>query len=207
MSISTPEAPPAPRRNPTQTRDRLLGAAFEEIYRSGFQGADLSAIIAKSGVTKGALYHHFDNKSALGHAVIDDVISVIMREKWLSPLTPDANPIDTLIGIVKSTSLIPEHVSGGCPLNNLAQEMSPLDESFRLRLASIFKRWIIGIGEALHHGQAKGQVRDGIKPFETASQLVAMYEGYISLAKNAQDADFLSLGMDQMVRYLETLRP
>ncbi len=207
MSISAKETQRSLRRNPTRTRERLLGAAFEEIYHSGFQGADLSTILARSGVTKGALYHHFENKDALGFAVIEDVIGVIMRDKWISPLSLDKNPIDALIDIVKSTSLMPEHVSGGCPLNNLAQEMSPLNEGFRRRLAGIFKNWIIGIGEALHHGQAKGQVRAEIKPFETASQLVAMYEGYISLAKNAQDADFLSLGMDQMVRYLETLRP
>lgn len=207
MAISSVKAKDTRRRNPVATRDRLLSAAYREIYHSGFQGADLSAIIARSGVTKGALYHHFDNKDALGHAVIDEVVAAIIRDQWLTPLVGAENPVDVLVTTVKAISLAPESIAGGCPLNNLAQEMSPLDEGFRKRLAAIFKGWIVGLGEALHAGQVHGTVRKGVNPFEVASQIVAMYEGYVSLAKNAQDADFLSLGMVQMVRFLESLRP
>ena len=30
----------------------------------------------------------------------------------------------------------------GCPLNNLAQEMSPLDEGFRTRTQQVFELWM-----------------------------------------------------------------
>ena len=207
MAISFVKTKDTRRRNPVATRERLLSAAYEEIYRSGFQGADLSAIIARSGVTKGALYHHFDNKDALGHAVIDEVVAALIRDQWLKPLENVENPVDVLMTTVKAIPLTPESVAGGCPLNNLAQEISPLDEAFRKRLAAIFKGWIVGLGEALHAGQTRGTVRKGVNPFEVASQIVAMYEGYVSLAKNAQDAEFLALGIDQMTRFLESLRP
>ena len=207
MAISFVKTKDTRRRNPVATREKLLAAAYEEMYRSGFQGADLSAIIARSGVTKGALYHHFDSKDALGHAVIDEVVAAMIREQWLKPLEQTDNVVDTLMATVKGIPLTPENVAGGCPLNNLAQEMSPLDEAFRKRLAAIFKGWIVGLGEALHAGQGKGAVRKGVNPFEVASQIVAMYEGYVSLAKNAQDAEFLALGIDQMTRFLEGLRP
>jgi TetR/AcrR family transcriptional repressor of nem operon len=78
-------------------------------------------------VTKGALYYHFGNKEALRHAVVDEVIASITREKWVRPLQNAKNPIDTLIRIIQSTSLKPEHFQRGCPLNNLSQEMSGLD--------------------------------------------------------------------------------
>ena len=58
-------------RDPERTRVRLLQAAFEEMYRSGYRSADLDAILAAAGVTKGALYYHFDNKESLGYAVVD----------------------------------------------------------------------------------------------------------------------------------------
>src|SRR5690349_7672210 len=86
-------SPPGPRkadgrtaRDPARTREAMLAAAFDEMHRSGFRGASLEVILARSGVTKGAMYHHFADKEALGHAVIDDVIAAIMREKWLQPL-------------------------------------------------------------------------------------------------------------------------
>ena len=72
-------------RDPERTRGRLLQAAFQEIHRSGFRSADLDAILAKAGVTKGALYYHFDNKEALGYAVVDEVIASKVPPKWVQP--------------------------------------------------------------------------------------------------------------------------
>jgi TetR/AcrR family transcriptional regulator, transcriptional repressor for nem operon len=193
-------------RNPEWTRGRLLQAAFKEIYRSGFQGTDLDTILSGAGVTKGALYHHFGSKEALGHAVVEEVIAGITREKWLIPLSNGENPIDTLIGIVQGTSLLPEHVICGCPLNNLSQEMSPLEPGFRQRVATVFRAWQNAIASSLEEGQKRELVRRDLDVRETATFLVALYEGYLSLAKNAQDETVLESGIVKMVSWLETLR-
>jgi TetR/AcrR family transcriptional repressor of nem operon len=193
-------------RNPQRTRERLLQAAFQEIYRSGFRGTDLETILDTAGVTKGALYHHFDSKEALGYALVDEVILGLIRDKWFRPLQNSENPIDALVSVVQSTSLKPEHVRCGCPLNNLAQEMSPLDEGFRKRLAKIFSEWHDGIAAALREGQKRGVVRSDVDPDETATFLIAANEGCWSLAKNSQDVRVLQSGMRSMIRYLESLR-
>ncbi|WP_321472418.1 TetR/AcrR family transcriptional regulator [uncultured Paludibaculum sp.] len=194
------------RRDPGKTREALLEAAFDNMYRSGFQGTDLDSILETAGVTKGALYHHFQNKEALGYAVVDEVIGQITQERWAQPLEGAEDPIGRLIAIVQSTSLLQEHVERGCPLNNLAQEMSPLDEGFRTRIAAQFNAWRGAIATALRSGQERGLVRGGVDTLEAATFLVATYEGYISLAKNAQDFRVLQSGKKIMVRYLETLR-
>ena len=204
MSISTTAT--APRRAPVQTRERLMNAAFEEVYHNGFQGSDLKAILAKAGVTKGALYHHFDGKEALGHAVVEHVIARITQDKWLAPLDDVDDPIDALLGILDDTGTSDAEVNGGCPLNNLAQEMSPLDEGFRRRLSEIFTNWIGGVTDALRLGKINGTVRNDIDARDTATFLVAAYEGYISLAKTAQDGRVLVAGMKQLRVYLESLR-
>ncbi len=205
-------AKPRRSRDPENTRARLLATAAGEIYRHGFQGTGLDRILAGSKVTKGALYHHFRSKEALGYAILDEVVTDITQKKWLDPLAAAANPanpfspIDTLIEIVRGTSLLPEHVEGGCPLNNLSQEMSPLDEGFRKRSAKIFRDWRDAIAFALRAGQKRGQVRREIDPVETATFFIALYEGYISLAKNAQEPAVLRSGLRAIVRHLETLR-
>jgi AcrR family transcriptional regulator len=195
------------RRDPGRTRERLLNAAFEEVYQSGFRGSDLNTILTRAGVTKGALYHHFSGKEALGHAVVETVIARITQDKWLAPLDDVDDPIDALIGILDSTGLSDAEVNGGCPLNNLAQEMSPLDEGFRVRLSEIFTNWIGGVTDALRLGQVNGKVRRDIDARGTATFFVASYEGYISLAKTAQDARVLRSGIGQLRLYLESLRP
>jgi AcrR family transcriptional regulator len=79
-------------RDSERTRERLLQAASREIYRSGFQSASLDTILAVAGVTKGALYYHFDSKEALGHAVFDEVIAPDVRGKWMRPLQSGKDP-------------------------------------------------------------------------------------------------------------------
>jgi len=197
----------APRlRDPERTRERLLQAASCEIYRSGFQSASLDSILAEAGVTKGALYYHFGSKEALGYAVVEEVIAPMVDRVWLRPLQTGKNPIDALIGIVQGISVRPGDVRGGCPLNNLAQEMSPLDAGFRKRLAIVFQAWREAIAFVLREGQTHGRVRRDVEPADAAGLLIAMVEGYASLAKNAQDAKVMRAGIRNIMDWLRSLR-
>jgi len=193
-------------RDSERTRERLLQAASREIYRSGFQSASLDSILAVSGVTKGALYYHFDSKEALGHAVVEEIIAPDVHGKWVRPLQSGKDPIDTLIGAVQSIPVRPADVRGGCQLNNLAQEMSPLDAGFRKRLARIFDAWREAVASILREGQANGRVRREVEPAAAAALLIAMVEGYASLAKNAQDPKVMKAGIRTIVGWLRSLR-
>jgi TetR/AcrR family transcriptional regulator, transcriptional repressor for nem operon len=193
-------------RDPERTRERLLQAASREIYRSGFQSAGLNIILASAGVTKGALYYHFKSKEALGYAVVEEVIAPDVHGKWVWPLQNVRDPIDALIGAVQHIPVRPADVCGGCQLNNLAQEMSPLDAGFRKRLATIFGGWRNAVASALREGQAHGSVRRDVEPVDAAGLLIAMVEGYGSLAKNAQDPKVIKAGIRNIVDWLQSLR-
>jgi TetR/AcrR family transcriptional repressor of nem operon len=197
-------------RDPERTRERLLQAASREIYRSGFQSASLDTILAVAGVTRGALYYHFDSKEALGHAVIEEIIAPDVRGTWVRPLLRPTksgkDPIDALIGAVRGIPVRPVDVRGGCQLNNLAQEMSPLDAGFRKRLATIFDAWREAVASTLREGQTRGSVRRDVEPADAAALLIAMVEGYASLAKNAQDPKVMKAGIKNIVDWLRSLR-
>ena len=196
-------------RDPKRTREHLLQAAFREVYRYGFQSAGIDTILAATNVTKGALYYHFESKEALGYAIIEEIVAKLTRERWMLPLQRSAaeDPIDALISIVRAIPHRPRDVKSGCPLVNLAQEMSQLDEQFRKRLERIFHAWQEGIAVTLRRGQSQGTVRRDLVPEEAASFLIAMVEGYEVLAKNAQDAKLWNVGIRNIVGWLRSLRP
>jgi TetR/AcrR family transcriptional regulator, transcriptional repressor for nem operon len=195
-------------RDPERTRERLLQAGFREIYRSGFQSASIDAILAATNVTKGALYYHFESKEALGYAIVDEVVAKLPRDRWLLPLqrSNDKDPIDALIGVVQAIPTRPRDIKGGCPLVNLAQEMSQLDEQFRKRLETIFHAWQEGIASVLRRGQSQGTVRRDLVPEETARFLIALVEGHEVLAKNSQDVKVWNTGIKNIVGWLNSLR-
>ena len=198
------------RRQPEVTRERLLRAAFEEIYRRGFQGASLDTILTQAGVTKGALYHHFPDKAALGYAVVDEVVKDLLLERWVGVLEKQTgDPLTALQGMLKqrAVQLTSREVELGCPLNNLAQEMSPLDERFRRGITATFDRWTDGFTQALERGQVEGTVRRDVDAGKVAGFLVAAIEGSFGLAKSAKSATLLRSNLEVLATFLGTLRP
>ena len=89
VGMST-RAPRSPKRHAGRTRNTLIHAAFEEVWQLGFQAASLDAILERARVTKGALYHHFPNKQALGYAVVDEYIRYLIHHDFLRPLDLEA---------------------------------------------------------------------------------------------------------------------
>ena len=81
---------------PDRTRQRLLEAAFAEIHRNGFQAASIAQILADTGLTKGALYHHFPDKKALGLAVVDEMVRPALAAMMFTPLADTRQPLAAL---------------------------------------------------------------------------------------------------------------
>jgi TetR/AcrR family transcriptional repressor of nem operon len=198
------------KREPGVTREKLVHSAFSEIYRQGFQGASLEVILANAGVTKGALYHHFPDKAALGYAVVDEVVRGLLLERWLGVLERQpGDPLSALQGMLKqrATELTAHEVELGCPLNNLAQEMSPLDERFRRRVSATFDTWIDGFARVIERGQGEGTIKGDVNARKVATFLVGALEGCYGLAKSARSKAMLRASLDVLSALLESLRP
>lgn len=56
-----------------QTRRRIMAAALDAFHRRGVARTTLEDIAAAAGVTRGAIYWHFQNKEELFHAMREDV--------------------------------------------------------------------------------------------------------------------------------------
>ncbi|WP_296736540.1 TetR family transcriptional regulator C-terminal domain-containing protein, partial [Mesorhizobium sp.] len=78
----------------------------------------------------------------------------------------------------------------GCPLNNLAHELSLADDEFRVALARIFAGWRQAIADKMRVDQQAGR-EEGTDPDRFAALTVAIYSGAMSMAKTAQDAGVL----------------
>jgi AcrR family transcriptional regulator len=63
-----------------ETRQALLVAGRALFVERGFQGTGTPEVVARAGVTRGALYHHFANKLALFRAVLEAEGAAVARE-------------------------------------------------------------------------------------------------------------------------------
>src|SRR6058998_391596 len=195
---------------PEDTRRRILKAAFGEFYRNGFQGGSLNRIVEEAGTTKGALFHHFEGKNDLGYAVVEEVIQPRIKALWFDPLAGSIDPIADVKRTVRQF-VKEEQANGrlvqGCPLNNLAQELSPLDEGFRRRIENVYVAWREGLEAAFARGIKAGKVRKDISPRNVAAFVVAAQTGIIGTVKNSQSGELMKRAGEALFDYLDSLKP
>jgi TetR/AcrR family transcriptional repressor of nem operon len=58
-------------RDGSATRQRILNTAERLVIDNGFAATSVDQVIAESGTSKGAFFHHFDSKTALARALVD----------------------------------------------------------------------------------------------------------------------------------------
>ena len=179
------------KKNPEQTRQQILGVTADLIHRHGYKGLRVDEVVEKTGLTKGALYHHFPNKQALGYAVVDELFYVMFMQRW-QQLRASGEPPLTIISqsFTNPDGDVCQHdLEVGCPLTNLGLEMSYEDEGFRERINKIFEYWAQQIAELLSQGIGQGNVKKDIDPLKTGRFLVSAFQGIQCNSKCSKDLE------------------
>lgn len=191
-------------RDPEKTRAHILEIAFREIYHHGFQGISIDQIIKKTDVTKGAFFHYFATKNELGYAIVDEILGEMILERWIRPLAAYKNPLQ---GILKrfrahSEDMTEENLVRGCPLNNLAQEMSAVDQVFREKIKVVMTMWIDETERNLKKAQSGGYLKKSADTRQIAVFIVTLQEGSFGLVKSMADRKLFDLLYASLREYL-----
>ena len=198
----------------TRTRDleasrkEILNATFFEVFSKGFQGVSIDDIVKKTSLTKGAFYHQFPTKLDLGYALVEEVISPMIIDRWIQPLEKFENPIEGILHQLQKNigDVDPSLLKLGCPLNNLVQEMSPIDKGFKKRLNVALNLWIDETEKHLKRGQNAGFIKKSINLKDIAHFVVMAHEGFYGMMKGVEDPHlFKSLNRSLKI-YFDSVR-
>lgn len=200
-------------RTATKTRDlersrkEILDAAFIEIFTRGFQGVSVDDIVRKTTLTKGAFYHQFPTKLDLGYALVEEVIQPMITERWIKPLDSYKNPLEGILSQLKKLigQCEPAHLRLGCPLNNLVQEMAPVDSGFKKRLQAALNHWIDEIEKHLKRAKSEGYIRADVNTKQVAQFVVMSHEGFYGLLKGLDDPKAFDALFGSLKTYFSTL--
>lgn len=185
--------------DPEGMRRRVLDVAEEAFQARGYHASSLGDLMAAAGVSGGALHHHFPTKKALALAVIEERVAAAVEATWIVPVAEAHSARQGVRGVFAAVAgeLDRQGFVRGCPLNNLAHELSLADADFQTALAAIFARWRTAIATKVRDDQLDGR-EQGTDPERFAALAVAAYSGAMAMAKAAQDAAVLKLCADQL---------
>ncbi len=199
---------PAPGRtrlnDPEAMRRRVLDAAAEAFQSRGYHSTSTHDIMRSAGVTGGALHHHFPSKKALGVAVIRERVAKAVEQAWIEPVLSARTAPDGILQAFSQISkgLDQRNVVLGCPLGNLAIELSLADADFREAIQDVFERWRNALAQKLRADRAAGILPE-FDPDGFATFVVASYSGAVALAKAEQAADPLKTCARQLAAIME----
>jgi len=106
-------------------KDKILDAALRLIRTKGFTGTTVDDLCAVAGVTKGAFFHHFESKDALGVAAAQHWTKVTSGVFAEAPYHGHDDPLDRVLAYIAfrrdiMQGELPEFT---CLVGTMAQEM------------------------------------------------------------------------------------
>jgi TetR/AcrR family transcriptional repressor of nem operon len=187
------------------TRDQILDGAERLIHLRGYRGTSLDDVLRETGVGKGNFYYYFKSKEDLGYAIIrrvtrrliDDGLAAAFADPAADPVEQVHRFLDRVVSTHRERNCV-----GGCPIGNLASELSDVHEGFRRRLAEIFAQWRRSVTDALGRARSSGRLGQRCEPAAVADFLVAGLEGAILLARVTRDIAVLERCVEELKRHL-----
>ena len=123
------------------TRERILQAAAELIAEKGTAGMSLDDVRARTGASRSQLYHYFEDRDDLVHAVIDVTIDAVLDTQGEL-----LDHLDSWAAIDRWFDSLVQHQTnrqacGGCPIGSLAGQLAESDPDARAAIAAGLERW------------------------------------------------------------------
>ncbi|MEW6298957.1 MAG: TetR family transcriptional regulator C-terminal domain-containing protein [Thermodesulfobacteriota bacterium] len=185
------------------TKAKIIRTAAALAYRQGFQTTGLQEILDRCAVPKGSFYFHFPSKDALCEAVVKLRQNVILKRvqhifSGAAPLRDEvARWFDTLTEFAEG-----EGQFCGCPVGNLAQELSTVNEPLRQEIARFFAAAAEALAVRLREAQEQGEIPAALDPLHLANFLLQLTQGAQLLVKVERSARPLRESRDIMLTLL-----
>jgi AcrR family transcriptional regulator len=189
----------------TDTRDRLIEAARDLFWRQGYAATGVAQILKTAGANSGSLYHLFPTKEDLLLAVLErykELLWPIVIQPVFDRVT---DPIERIFGVLDGYRRMLQHTScsQGCPIGNLALELSDTYPAARRLIADNFDGWKKAIEQCLD--DAQDRLPDGTDRAQLASFVLTVLEGGLMQAKTYKTVDPFESAVAQLRDHFERL--
>ncbi|QXJ22636.1 TetR/AcrR family transcriptional regulator [Actinomadura graeca] len=155
-----------------QTRQTIVRAAAETFDRFGYGTATVGDIIAQAGVTKGALYFHFQSKEELAQTVID-----AQHERsvdWCRKLLVDQAP--GLVSVIRLSQQL-THQMMRDPIVRAGIRLALEAGTFDMAVVTPYREWLEVTEKLLKRSSQEGDLRPELVPETLARFIVGSFTG------------------------------
>ena len=191
-------------RKGERTRQEIIRKAATIFNEKGYDGAALSDLMRATGLEKGGIYRHFENKEQLAAEAFDYAWKVALDTRF-EGTQEISNTVDRLKRIVwnfqdKRSGLVP----GGCPLLNTAIDADDGNTKLRAKALAALRSWLKRLQSVIEEGKRRGEILRGVDSSELGTLIISTLEGSLMVSRLRRKDDARDLASRHLVEYLET---
>jgi len=196
-------------RDPGKTRENLLDTAIQLVWQSNYDNVGVNEICAQAGVTKGALYHHFESKADLYVAASRHYWEELKKEfdAIYSPSYTGLENLENLILFVVGRQSEPALGSAGpagecesseitgCPFFTCGGQVGVAEEKVRqatIEMAENGLKYYIALVRSL---KADGVLNGDPDPVQISRLLFQQMQGLLIYARVMNSAAMLEIDL------------
>jgi TetR/AcrR family transcriptional repressor of nem operon len=178
------------------TRERILQAAAELIAEKGTAGMSLDDVRARTGASRSQLYHYFEDRDDLVHAVIDVTIDAVLDTQGEL-----LDHLDSWVAIDRWFDSLVQHQTnrqacGGCPIGSLAGQLAERDPDARAAIGAGLERWEAHLRDGLTRMRTRGKLRKDADLAALATATMASIQGGLLLTQVRRDPHQLRIALN-----------
>jgi len=188
-----------------ETRERLVDVARNLFWKQGYATTGIAEILKEADAGSGSLYYFFPTKEDLLLAVLE----WYKANLWAQVINPVfervSDPIERVFGILDRyrQGLLLTKFTIGCPVGNLALELSNSHPAARALIADNFTGWREAIKQCLD--EAAGRLPAGTDTAELALFVLTTMEGAVMLARSYRTIEPYDNAVTRLRDYFERL--
>ncbi len=190
-----------------KTREFIIREAAVLFNQKGFFGSSISDLTRVTGMQKGGIYNHFENKDQLALEAFEHAADVL-RKSFVQAMEGKTTAFEKLAAVISVYENVHDHppLKGGCPVLNTAIESDDAHPALKKKAQQAMGRFLKLVRSLLVQGAEQGEFVEGIDVQEMAVYIASVIEGGVMMSKLYDDNKYIRLNINRLLKEIERYR-
>jgi AcrR family transcriptional regulator len=187
-----------------RTKLFIIESMAEVFNKKGYAGTSMADAEAITGLSRGGIYAHFENKELMALAVLEHNLAKLCSAIQ-NRIRKAYNTHDKLMAYARVYKKLAEDnfVLGGSPILNTGSEADDTNTLLRERVAAASYHWQHCMMLLIKEGIQTGELKPDVDASQMAFSILSLIEGGLLLARVTNDQSKMEqilIAADQMIR-------
>ncbi|MCP1312703.1 TetR/AcrR family transcriptional regulator [Paenibacillus tyrfis] len=171
-------------RKGVATREHIIQKSAELLNIQGYHGLSISDIMRETGLQKGSIYNHFQNKDEIVLEAFNYAVDIV-KNHFENAVASQKSAYDQLLAIIRVYENVMEAPPfvGGCPVMNIAVDSddthAELAEQAQVALSSFMDL----VYNVLQYGIETGEFKSDMDKRMISHFIITIIEGGVMISK------------------------